>query len=173
MEPEILEVQDARGYTISTDPSRIDRAYVHVFLCERSYWAQGRSRAMQDLAIDHSLCFGLYRGDTQLGFTRVVTDYATFGWICDVFVDEAERGRGLGKWLIETVVAHPQLRSIRRLMLATRDAHELYRRYGGFESLSVPERWMTRTDGQAGAQAIAEPGEIPQGLESNAKDHSD
>jgi GNAT superfamily N-acetyltransferase len=97
-----------------------------------------------ETAIANSLCFGLFRGAEQVGFARVVTDYATFGWLCDVFVDEQHRGRGLGKWLIETVVAHPDLASIKRLLLATSDAHELYRRYGGFEPLQNPERWMGR-----------------------------
>jgi GNAT superfamily N-acetyltransferase len=147
MEPGIVELRREDGYTISTDRARVDAAYVHRYLSESSYWAQGRSRATQDAAVAHSLCFGLYQGETQVGFARVVTDYATFGWLCDVFVDEAHRGRGLGKWLIESIVAHPQLHSIRRLMLATRDAHELYRHYGGFEPLAAPERWMARTNG--------------------------
>ena len=139
-----VEVDRGDGYAISTDKARLDVDYVHRYLAEESYWARGRSRTVQEAAIAHSLCFGVYRDGRQAGFARVVTDFATFGWLCDVFIDEKERGRGLGKWLIETVAAHPDLAHVRRLMLATRDAHELYRRYGGFESLSNPERWMTR-----------------------------
>jgi GNAT superfamily N-acetyltransferase len=139
-----LEVRRDDGYVISTDKSRLDVDFIHRYIAEESYWARGRSREVQERAIANSLCFGLYCDGQQVGFARVVSDCATFGWLCDVFVDEAQRGRGLGKWLIETVVAHPDVAPIRRLMLATRDAHELYRRYGGFDMLSNPERWMTR-----------------------------
>ena len=132
------------GYTISTDKARLDRNWVHEWLSQRSYWAQGRSRELQEQAIENSLCFGIYAGARQVGFARVVTDFATFGWLCDVIVDESERGRGLGKWLITTIVAYPDLTSLRRLLLATRDAHELYRRYGGFDALAIPDRWMSR-----------------------------
>lgn len=133
------------GYTISTEKARLDREYVHRWISQKSYWAPGRSREVQEQAIDNSLCFGLYADERQVGFARVVTDYATFGWLCDVFVDESERGRGLGKWLIESLLTHPNLVHMRRIMLATRDAHELYRRYGGFEMLGTPEYWMART----------------------------
>ncbi len=129
---------------ISTDKSRLDVDYVHAYLSGESYWAKGRSRAVTEKAIANSLCFGVYAGDRQVGFARVVTDCATFGWLADVFIDEAYRGRGLGKRLIEAVVNHEDLLNIKRLLLATRDAHELYRRYGGFETLSSPERWMSR-----------------------------
>lgn len=145
--PVSFHAERADGYVISTDRTRIDAGYVHRYLSESSYWAQGRSRELQDAAMAQSLCIGIYQGQKQVGFARVVTDYATFGWLCDVFVDEAHRGRGLGKWLIETIVAQPPFDSIRRLMLATRDAHELYRRYGGFDALPAPERFMTRTNG--------------------------
>ena len=97
-----------------------------------SYWAQGRSFEAVQKSVEHSLCFGVYAGRQQVGFARVVTDYATFAWLCDVFILESHRGKGLGKRLIECVVAHPELQSV-RFMLATRDAHELYRRYGGLE----------------------------------------
>lgn len=129
---------------ISTDKSRLDVDYVHAYLSGESYWAKGRSRAVTEKAIANSLCFGVYAGDRQVGFARVVTDCATFGWLADVFIDEAYRGRGLSKRLIEAVVNHEDLLNIKRLLLATRDAHELYRRYGGFETLSSPERWMSR-----------------------------
>ena len=95
-------------------------------------------------SIANSLCFGVYDGDRQMGFARVVTDYATFAWLCDVFIDAAYRGQGLGKQLVERIVAHPELQGMRNFILATRDAHELYRQYGGFEALAAPERWMAR-----------------------------
>jgi GNAT superfamily N-acetyltransferase len=139
-----VEVERGDGYVISTDKSRLDVDSIHRYLAGESYWARGRSRAVQERAIANSLCFGVYYDGQQVGFARVVTDCATFGWLCDVFVDDGHRGRGLGKWLVETVVAHPDLAAVRRLLLATRDAHELYRRYGGFDMLSNPERWMAR-----------------------------
>jgi GNAT superfamily N-acetyltransferase len=131
-------------YTISTDPSRLDLAVIHRFLSLEAYWALGRSYETVQTAVEHSLCFGVYRGAEQVGLARVVTDYATFAWLCDVYILEAHRGHGLGKWLIECVVAAPELQGLRRFLLATRDAHELYRRYGGFEALPNPERWMAR-----------------------------
>lgn len=140
-----MEWQRDDGYLISTDKQRLDIDYIHCWLSERSYWAQGRSRETVETSIANSLCFGLYQGERQVGFARVVTDLVTFGWLCDVFVDEFARGHALGKWLVQTVVGHPDLARIRRLMLATCDAHELYRRYGGFEVLSTPERWMAKT----------------------------
>lgn len=133
------------GFLISTDKQRLDIDYIYHWLSERSYWAQGRSRETVEASITNSLCFGLYQGDKQVGFARVVTDLVTFGWLCDVFIDESRRGHALGKWLVQTVVSHPDLARIRRLLLATRDAHELYRRYGGFETLGTPERWMAKT----------------------------
>ncbi len=129
---------------ISTDRSRLDIAYIHRYLSEECYWSIGRSRAVVEKSIANSLCFGVYDGDRQMGFARVVTDYATFAWLCDVFVDAAYRERGLGKQLVEKVVAYPDLQGMRNFILATRDAHELYRQYGGFEALAAPERWMAR-----------------------------
>ena len=131
-----------RGLRISTDPAELDLDWIHPALSERAYWALGRTREQVERSIANSLCFGAYRGDRQVGFARVVTDYATFGWICDVFVDETERGRGIGGRLIEAVVADPRLQGLRRLVLATRDAHELYERHGRFEPLVHPDRWM-------------------------------
>ena len=136
--------EQQRGqYTISTDSSRLDLAVIHDYLDGESYWAQGRPLDVMQRALEHSLCFGVYAGDEQVGLARVVTDYATFAWLCDVFILESHRGQGLGKWLIESVVAHPELQGL-LFMLATRDAHGLYQRYGGFEPLQGVERWMVR-----------------------------
>lgn len=142
----MLQLEQRRGeYTLSTDKSRLELARLHDTLSNTAYWAQGRSLETVVKSIEHSLCFGIYAQDgQQVGFARVVTDYATFAWLCDVFVLEAHRGKGLGKWLVEAVVSHPELQGIKRTLLATRDAHELYRRYGGFEELPAPERWMVR-----------------------------
>lgn len=134
------------GFTISTDKARLDVDLIHAFLSERAYWALGRSRARVEASIANSLCFGVYTAAQQVGFARVVTDGATFAWVCDVFILEAQRGHGLGKWLVETIIAHPDLQGLRRMLLATRDAHELYRRFGGFTPLRTPERWMERAD---------------------------
>jgi GNAT superfamily N-acetyltransferase len=118
------------GYLISTDSERLDLAFLRRSL-NATYWAHGRSQDVIEKSIRHSLCFGLYRKDTneQIGFARVVTDQATFSWVCDVVVDDRYRGRGLGKWLMSCVVAHPQVKNTTS-MLVTRDAHGLYERYG-------------------------------------------
>jgi len=133
------------GYVISTDRERLNPHLIHDYLSNRSYWAQGRPLAAVLKSIQHSLCFGVYQGAEQVGFARVVTDYATFAWLCDLFILESHRGQSLGKWLVECVVAHPELQTLRLFILATRDAHELYRRYGGFETLQEPQRWMVRS----------------------------
>jgi GNAT superfamily N-acetyltransferase len=130
-------------YTISTDMTRLDINLIYEFLSTHSYWAKGRTRVAVERSIAHSLSFGLYRQEQQVGFARVVTDYATFAYLADVFVLKAERGRGLGKWLIATIVEHPDLQVLRRWLLATRDAHGLYQQ-AGFTLLAQPERWMER-----------------------------
>jgi GNAT superfamily N-acetyltransferase len=139
------DVVTHRGnFVISTDRARLDAELIHAFLRDSSYWAQDRPLAIVRKSIEHSLCFGVYGGDRQVGFARVVTDYATFAWLCDVFISEEVQGQGLGKWLIETVVDHPELQGAQVFILATRDAHELYRRYGGFDALTSPEKWMRK-----------------------------
>jgi GNAT superfamily N-acetyltransferase len=118
------------GYTISNDPARLDVDAIHAYLTT-SYWAEGIPRATVERSLAHSTGYGLYAPDgRQVGFARVVTDWSTFAYLCDVYVLDAHRGRGLGVWLVETVVAQPGLRGIRRLALATRDAHGLYERFG-------------------------------------------
>jgi GNAT superfamily N-acetyltransferase len=133
------------GYLISTDKAKLNIDAIHQFLSQRSYWALERTREMVVTSIEHSLCFGVYDPDgAQAGFARAVTDYATFAWICDVFILEANRGMGLSKWLVEAMVDCPQLKGVRQMLLATRDAHRLYREYGGFVPLFGPEGWMER-----------------------------
>ena len=127
---------------ISTDRDRLDRDLIHRFLSEDSYWAKGRERGVTEAAIDGSLCFGAYADDgTQLGFARVVTDRATFGFLADVFVVAEARGAGVGKAIIAAVMAHPDVRRLGRLALATKDAHGLYGQYG-FIPLDETELWM-------------------------------
>jgi N-acetylglutamate synthase-like GNAT family acetyltransferase len=133
------------GFTISTDKSKLNRVLIHKYLSESSYWAQGCTIDKVNKSIENSLCFGIYdRNSKMAGFARVVTDYTTFGWVCDVFVLDDYKGRGLGKWLIKTIVGLPELNEMKRLILVTRDAHELYRNYGGFQNMAAPERWMER-----------------------------
>ena len=130
-------------YTLSTDDTRLDVALIHSFLSERAYWAKGRTRAAIERSIANSLAFGVYRADRQVGFARVITDYATFAYLADVFILEEERGRGLGKLLLATIVQHPELQGLRHWLLATQDAHGLYRQYG-FSELKQPDLWLER-----------------------------
>jgi GNAT superfamily N-acetyltransferase len=119
------------GYAVSTDRDRIDRAAVHRFLSEDAYWSPGVPRDVVDRSIDGSLCFGLYAPDGSLaGFGRAITDRATYAYLADVFVLPAHRGRGLGVWLVQTILGHPELQALRRWVLFTDDAHDLYRRFG-------------------------------------------
>lgn len=119
------------GYEISTDPARLDLRAIHAYL-ERSYWSPQIPLETVERAARNSLCFGVYEsaGGAQVGFTRVVTDYATFAYLCDVYVLEEHRGHGLSKWMMREVMAHPALAGARRAMLATRDAHGLYEQFG-------------------------------------------
>ena len=132
-------------YTISTDKERLNVSLIHHFLSNSAYWAKGRSLEVVKRAIENSLNFGVYKDGEQIGFARVVTDYATFAWLADVFILDDYRGHGLSKWLIEVIVSHQQLQGFRRWVLATKDAHELYRRFR-FAGLKEPARWMERFD---------------------------
>jgi GNAT superfamily N-acetyltransferase len=132
-------------FLISTDPSRIDIETVHRFLSNDSYWAAGIPLDIVRRSIRNALCFGVYAGDRQVGFARVISDYATIAYLGDVFVMPEYRGRGLSKWLMSVVLGHPDLQGLRRWMLATRDAHGLYSQFG-FRALNTPERWMEIRD---------------------------
>lgn len=141
------------GYQVSTDPARLDLDVMHGFL-RTAYWSVGVPRHIIERAVAGSMNFGLYREPGgQVGYARVVSDRATFAWICDVFVLEPFRGRGLGRWLISCVMAHPELQDLRRWMLATADAHGLYRPFG-FEVPSEPERLMARRRPDAGKAQV-------------------
>ena len=129
---------------VTCDPARLDHAVIAEFL-STSYWAAGIPRETVSRSLARSLCFGLLDGERQIGFARVISDYTTFAFLADVFVLPGYRGRGLGKWLIECVVSHPDLRGLRRWLLATRDAHGLYRQFG-FTALKSPEVFMERHD---------------------------
>lgn len=142
MEP--AEERRRGAFSVSTDPVRLDLDVVHGYLT-RSYWAEGIPRDVVARAVEGALCFGLYDGNTQIGFARVITDRATYAYLADVFVLQSHRGQGLGVWMMECVLAHPALQDLRRFCLVTRDAHELYRRFG-FTALAAPERYMEKMD---------------------------
>lgn len=127
-------------YEVSTDPGRVDATVVHEFLTN-SYWARGISLETVRQSIENSLCFGVYGHGRQVGFARVISDRATFAYLADVFILPEYRRRGLSKWLMECIMGHPDLQGLRRWMLATQDAHGLYRQFG-FTSLNSPDRWM-------------------------------
>ena len=129
------------GYTISTDPALLNPDLIVNFLQAQSYWARDRSRAEIERSIQHSMTFGLYRDSEQVGFARLITDRTIFVYVCDVFVLESERGKGLGKWLMNTIQTHPELQSVRRWVLTTQDAHGMYAQTG-FAPLKHPARWM-------------------------------
>lgn len=135
------------NFSITTDKEKMDIDFIHSFLT-RSYWAEGITKEIVSRSINGSLCFGVFENKKQampagrqVGFARMVTDEATFAYLADVFIDEAYRDRGLSKWLMEVIMAHPGLQGLRRMLLATRDAHGLYARLG-FTSLTNTDRWM-------------------------------
>ena len=126
-----MEIMEWRkdGYLISTDKSKIDIATVHRFLSQ-TYWAEGIPIEIVKRGVDNSLCFAIYRGERLIGFARVITDFATFAYLADVFILPEERGKGLSKWLMRVILDHPRLQGLRRFTLATRDAHGLYAQFG-------------------------------------------
>lgn len=132
-----------KQFIISTDKSKLDINTIHHFLSIESYWAKGRSIETIQKSIDNSLCFGVYNGEKQIGFARVVTDYAIFAWIMDVFIIEEYRKFGLGKKLMEAIMNHPQVQNLQRWGLATDDAHGLYEKYG-FRLLEKPHIFMEK-----------------------------
>lgn len=131
-------------YSINTDKSLLDEGMIHHFLYTTAHWAIGRPMSVVRKSIENSLCFGLYDGDEQVGFARIVTDSATVGWICDMFIIPSHRGNGLGKWLLECMMEHPDVKGLRRILLNTRDAHDLYLKYANFRPLLRHESWLER-----------------------------
>jgi len=127
---------------ISTDPHLLDLDAICAFMAQ-TYWAPERPRHRIEASLQNSLVFGVYDGRRQVGMARIVTDYVTFAWLCDVFIDQQYRGRGIGKWLMETILSHPDIAGLKRVLLTTDDAHGLYSRYG-FSVLVFPENWMER-----------------------------
>jgi GNAT superfamily N-acetyltransferase len=137
-----MEWARADGYTVSDDQERLDLERINHWLSTEAYWAAGRSLELIERSIRSSITLGCFTPDgIQVGLARWVTDGATFAWICDVFVDREFRGRGLGEFTVASALAHPDVQDVRLFLLATRDAHDLYRRFG-FRDVSEPKRWM-------------------------------
>jgi GNAT superfamily N-acetyltransferase len=135
-----METWSRDGYAISTDQCKLDVDAIYAFL-SASYWATDIPREVVERSLRNSLCFGLYHNDSQIGLARVISDYATVAYIGDVYVLPEHRGRGLSKWMMECVLAHPDLQHLRRWTLVTRDAHRLYEKFG-FKPLKRPEGFM-------------------------------
>jgi GNAT superfamily N-acetyltransferase len=129
------------GFSISTDRSLLDFDVIHNYLAKESYWAKGIDAKRQRKAIENSMCFGVYKHGKQAGLARVITDGATFAYICDVFILSEFKGLGLAKWLVQSIIEHPDLQGLRRWSLATSDAHGLYSQFG-FTQIARPEVWM-------------------------------
>jgi len=130
-----------KGYNISTDQNLLDLDMIHDYLCNQSYWSQGITKEKVQRSIENSMCFGVYKNGKQVGLARVITDKAIFAYLCDVFILDEYRGNGLSKWLLQTILAHPELQGLKRWTLATLDAHGLYKQFG-FAPLSTPGNWM-------------------------------
>lgn len=133
------------NYTITTDREKMDVEMIHHFLSYNSYWSKGIPLDVVQKVVDHSLNFGLFHFDKQIGYARTITDYATVAYLGDVFVLSEYRGQSLGKWLVEQVMSHSDLQTLRRWVLLTGDAHELYKKYG-WKEIAHPERWMELHD---------------------------
>ena len=131
-------------FVLSTNREKLDIETIHHFLTTETYWASSRSVDVVRRSFENSLPFVIYKNDEIAGFARVVSDFATFAWLADVFIRQEYRGLGLSKWLMETIIAHPDLQNLRRFLLATRDAHGLYRQFG-FDDLRIPHLWMEKT----------------------------
>jgi GNAT superfamily N-acetyltransferase len=143
--PEEPMPEETRGeYLLSLDKERLQIDVIEDFLARRSYWGKGRSRADILRTIQNSVCFGIYLRGVQVAFARLVTDHVTFAWLCDVYVDDAQQGKGLGKWLVEAVCSFMDEQGIRHSLLATRDAQGLYQDYGGFVPLESPSKYLNR-----------------------------
>lgn len=126
---------------ISTDKTRLDINFIHRYLSQHAYWCEGIPKSTVEKSIQHSLCFGVYLEGAQIGFARVITDYATFGYLADVFIDKSYRGQGFSKMLMDEIMCHSELQGLRRFMLITADAHGLYEKFE-FTPLAKPERVM-------------------------------
>ena len=131
------------GYSISTESSKMNVDVIYNYLSKESYWSKDIPKEVVQRAIENSLCFGVFFNEEQIGFARIITDYATYGYLADVFIIEAHRGKGLSKLLMQVILDDPRLQGFRRILLATKDAHDLYKKFG-FTELTKPDRWMEK-----------------------------
>jgi len=131
----------AKGFLVSTDKSLLDIPFIHHFLDKESYWAKGIPVERLETAINNAVCFGIYHHNKQIGFARVITDFAVFAYLADVFITPAYRKQSLSKWLVQSILQHPELQHLKRWLLATVDAHGLYQQFG-FEKINNPENYM-------------------------------
>jgi GNAT superfamily N-acetyltransferase len=138
MQPLTVKKDD---YLITTDKAKLDSAFIHRFLSEEAYWSKGIPLVTVERAIEHSLNFGIFHHNEQVGYARVISDFSTVSYLGDVFIIPAHRGKGLSKWLMEQIMGHPDLIGLRRWILLTGDAHELYKAFG-WKPIAHPERWM-------------------------------
>lgn len=144
-QPKYDVYEEQRGaFLLSFDKERLQMDVIENFISTQSYWAEGRPRSVIEMSIQHSTCIGIYHRGLQVAFARLVTDSATFAWLDDVFVNQAFRGQGLGKWIVETACQYADNLGIRRMALITRDAHRLYQSYAGFQPLEDPSKWLSR-----------------------------
>lgn len=128
-------------FCISTDKTKLDIDSIHEFLSTKAYWSKNIPKNTVERSIQHSLCFGVYDEGKQIGFARVITDFSAIAYLGDVYILEEYRGRSLSKWLVETIMSHPELQGLRRWILLTSDAHELYRKFG-WKDIADPSKWM-------------------------------
>lgn len=139
---------EKENFLISTDKTLLQIYRIHQFLTKEAYWSVDIPQEVVAKSIEHSLCFGLYdasNNNQQVGYARIVTDFSSFAWLCDVYIEKDFRKKGLSKWLMECVMSHPSLKNLRRICLATKDAHELYKKFG-FEVTKTPDNWMEIKD---------------------------
>ncbi len=138
-----MPIENKDGYSVSTNPTKLNISSIHNYLSIESYWAKGIPFDVVKKSIDNSLCFGVYKNNQQVGFARVVTDKATFAYLADVFIFPEYRGKGLAKWLMATIHAHPDLQGLLRWLLGTRDAHALYEKFGWtYVTEQISKRFM-------------------------------
>ncbi|MDP4116298.1 MAG: GNAT family N-acetyltransferase [Bacteroidota bacterium] len=140
-------------FIITTDKSKLDTSVIHDFLSNHSYWSRNIPLEKVKTAFDNSLNFGLFHNSRQIGYARVISDFSQIAYLADVFIVEEYRGRGLSKWLMQTIMSHPNLQGLRKWVLVTKDAHELYKKFG-WQPISSPEKWMEKVNPDFGNDSV-------------------
>jgi len=140
-------------FIITTDKSKLDTNVIHDFLSNHSYWSRNIPLEKVKTAFDNSLNFGLFHNSRQVGYARVISDFSQIAYLADVFIVEEYRGRGLSKWLMQTIMSHPNLQGLRKWVLLTKDAHELYKKFG-WQPISYPDKWMEKVNPDFGNDSV-------------------